>query len=84
MQRKLDSYQNHMKLGQSVEALNALITGLQTYDTINQEAESYGVLAEVDSIKDEILAILESEHLKLLHSVQASYDSDKNPAFSAS
>ncbi len=62
MQRKLDSYQNHMKLGQSVEALNALITGLQTYDTINQEAESYGVLAEVDSIKDEILAILESNY----------------------
>ncbi len=62
MQRKLDSYQNHMKLGQNVEALNALITGLQTYDTINQEAESYGVLSEVDSIKDEILAILESNY----------------------
>lgn len=62
MQRKLDSYQNHMKLGQNVEALNALITGLQTYDTINQEAENYGVLAEVDSIKDEILAILESNY----------------------
>ena len=62
MQRKLNSYQNHMKLGQNVEALNALITGLQTYDTINQEAESYGVLAEVDSIKDEILAILESNY----------------------
>ena len=62
MQRKLDSYQNHMKLGQNVEALNALITGLQTYDTINKEAESYGVLAEVDSIKDEILAILESNY----------------------
>lgn len=62
MQRKLDSYQNHMKLGQNVEALNVLITGLQTYDTINQEAESYGVLAEVDSIKDEILAILESNY----------------------
>ena len=62
MQRKLDSYQNHMKLGQNVEALNALITGLQTYDTIDQEAESYGVLAEVDSIKDEILAILESNY----------------------
>lgn len=62
MQRKLDSYQNHMKLGQNVEALNALITGLQTYDTINQEAESYSVLAEVDSIKDEILAILESNY----------------------
>lgn len=62
MQRKLDSYQNHMKLGQNVEALNALITGLQTYDTINQEAESYGVLAEVDSIKAEILAILDSNY----------------------
>lgn len=62
MQRKLDSYQNHMKLGQNVEALNALITGLQTYDTINQEAENYGVLSEVDSIKAEILAILESNY----------------------
>lgn len=62
MQRKLDSYQNHLKLGQDVEALNALITGLQTYDTINQDAETYGVLTEVDSIKEEILNILSSNY----------------------
>lgn len=62
MQRKLDSYQNHLRLGQDVEALNALITGLQTYDTINQDAETYGVLTEVDSIKEEILNILSSNY----------------------
>ena len=62
MQRKLDSYQNHMKLGQNVEALNALITGLQTYDAINQDAESYGVLDEVNSIKEEILSILDTKY----------------------
>ena len=62
MQRKLDSYQNHLKLGQNVEALNALITGLQTYDAINLDAETYGVLTEVDSIKEEILNILSSNY----------------------
>lgn len=62
MQRKLDSYQNHLKMGQNVEALNALITGLQTYDAINLDAETYGVLTEVDSIKEEILNILSSNY----------------------
>lgn len=62
LQRKLDSYENHLKLGQEVEALNALITGLQTYDKINEEAEACGVLSEVDSIKENIVSILSANY----------------------
>jgi len=62
MQRKLDSYENNLKLGREVEALNSLITGVETYDVINAEAESCGVLAEVQSIRDDILKILNNNY----------------------
>ena len=62
MQRKYDSYVNHLKMGQEVEALNALIQGLGTYDSIWAEAEQYGVIAEVDEIKDNILNILNANY----------------------
>ena len=58
MQRKYDSYVNHLKMGQEVKALNALIEGLATYDEINLEAEQYGVMAEVDEIKTNIVNVL--------------------------
>ncbi len=59
MQRKYDSYENHLKMGQEVEALNALIEGLGTYDSVNMEAEQYGVATEVDEIKTDILNVLQ-------------------------
>lgn len=62
MQRKYDSYVNHMKMGQDVKALNALIEGLRTYDTINHEAEQYGVMAEVDEIKQDIVNVLNANY----------------------
>ena len=62
MQRKYDSYVNHLKMGQEVEALNALIQGLGTYDSIWAEAEQYGVIAEVDEIKNNIVNILNANY----------------------
>jgi chemotaxis protein histidine kinase CheA len=55
IKRRYDSYQNNIKMGREVEALDALIQGLATYDYINADAEEYGVASEVDAIKDEIL-----------------------------
>ena len=62
MQRKYDSYVNHMKMGQDVKALNALIEGLRTYDAVNLEAEQYGVMAEINEIKTNILNVLDAKY----------------------
>lgn len=62
MQRKYDSYVNHLKMGQELQALNALIEGLRTYDSINLEAEQYGVMAEVDEIKNNIVNVLNANY----------------------
>jgi hypothetical protein len=62
LQRRLDSYQNNMKMGRELEALDALIQGLATYDYINSDAEQYGVMSEVNEIKDEILNILQTQY----------------------
>ena len=62
MQRKYDSYVNHLKMGQELQAVNALIEGLRTYDSINLEAEQYGVMAEVDEIKNNIVNVLNANY----------------------
>lgn len=62
IQRRYDSYQNNMKMGREVEALDALLRGITVYDNINADAEKYGVMAEVDAIKASILNTLETEY----------------------
>jgi hypothetical protein len=62
IKRRYDSYQNNIKMGREVEALDALIQGLATYDYINADAEEYGVASEVDAIKDEILNTLQAKY----------------------
>ena len=62
VQRRYDSYQTNVKMGREVEALDALLRGLVAYDTVNADAERYGVMAEVDAIKANILNTLESKY----------------------
>ena len=62
IQRRYDSYQTNVKMGREVEALDALLQGLNVYDTINADAEKYGVMAEVDAIRTTILSTLESKY----------------------
>lgn len=62
MQRKYDSYVNHLKMGQEVAALNALIESFGTYDSICADAQQYGVMAEVDEIKNNIVNILNANY----------------------
>jgi len=66
-----------MKMGQDVKALNALIEGLRTYDTVNLEAEQYGVMAEVDEIKTNILNVLEAKY-GIDEMVSSAYNFAKN------
>ena len=62
LQRRYDSYETNLKLGREVEALNALLEGITTYDYINADAEQYGVLSEVDAIKSNILSTLSTKY----------------------
>jgi len=62
IQRKYDSYQNNLKMGRELEALDALLQGLAVYDTVNADAEAYEVTAEVDELKSTICSILETKY----------------------
>jgi hypothetical protein len=62
LERRYDSYQTNVKMGREMEALDALIQGLATYDYINAEAEQYNVLTEVDEIKDNIVNTLQTRY----------------------
>ena len=53
--RKLDSCDNYINLGMRLEALNALITGVEKYQQILPEAENYNVVVEVNDIYSQIL-----------------------------
>ncbi|MBR1450897.1 MAG: hypothetical protein IJ591_04185, partial [Lachnospiraceae bacterium] len=43
IKRPYDSYQNYMKLGYRMEALNALVQGVQMIDTYAEDAASLGI-----------------------------------------
>ncbi len=62
LQRRYDAYETNLKMGREVEALNALLEGITTYDYINVDAEQYGVLTEVDTIKNDILNTLYTKY----------------------
>ena len=58
MQRKLDSYENYVKMGMQLEALNALIEGVDRYRDLRDDAEMYNVGGEIASIYGQILTRL--------------------------
>lgn len=62
VQRRYDSYQTNMKMGREVEALDALLRGISAYDSVNADAERYGVMAEVDAVKANILNTLADKY----------------------
>lgn len=62
IQRRYDSYMVNLKMGREMEALDALLQGIATYDYINADAEKYGVAAEVDAVRDTILSTLADKY----------------------
>lgn len=62
LSRKLDSYHNYMGIGQEVQALDALMSGVQKYPDIMLEAEQFHVTQEVDAIYETILNILSDKY----------------------
>lgn len=55
MERKLDSYENYEKLNMPLEALDALISGVDLYRNILPKADEYHVTDEVNDIYAQIL-----------------------------
>lgn len=74
MERKLDSCENYEKLDMPLEALDALISGVDLYQTILPRAEQYRVTGDVSDIYDQILqklsdyGVSESEALDIIAS----------------
>ncbi len=62
LQIRYDSYQTNLKMGREIEALDALLQGIATYDTINEDAEKYDVLPEVDAIMSNIYDTLQDKY----------------------
>ena len=61
MNRKLTSYENYVNLDMRLEALNALITGVERYQVVLPEAETYNVAGEVSDIYAQILERLSAD-----------------------
>ena len=74
MRRKLDSYENYEKLNMPLEALDALISGVNLHQKLLPKADEYLVADEVNKIYDQILeklseyGISESDALDIIAS----------------
>ncbi len=58
MKRKLDSYDNYTKMDMPMEALNALLEGVNRYQNLRDDAELYHVGNELNDIYGQILDAL--------------------------
>ena len=62
LQRKLDSYENYVKMDMPLEALNALLEGVSRYQNLRDDAELYNVSGEVTGIYGQILDALANNY----------------------
>lgn len=62
MRRKLDSYHNYLGIGKEVQALDALMSGVEKYPEILAKAEEYRVVQDVNAIYESILSILRDKY----------------------
>lgn len=62
LNRKLSAYHNYMSMGKELEALDALMSGVEKYPDILYEAEEYGVTEEVEAVYATILNVLNDKY----------------------
>lgn len=62
LNRKLNSYHNYLSIGKEVQALDALMSGVEKYPEILLEAEEYHVTQEINAIYETILNILNDKY----------------------
>jgi len=58
LQGKYEGFLNYQKMDMGVEALNALLKGIEKYDKLYSYGEQYGVTAELDKTYQQILSAL--------------------------
>lgn len=58
LERKLDACKNYQNMGMELEALDALLQGLERYDGLAAQAEAYGAAEEAQNIYRQILTEL--------------------------
>ena len=58
LQGKYDGYLNYQKMDMGMEALNALLKGIEKYDKLYTYGEQYGVTDELDKTYQQILSAL--------------------------
>ncbi len=61
MNRKLTSYDNYVNLNMRLEALHALIGGVDRYQEILPQAETYNVVGEISAVYTQILERLSAD-----------------------
>ena len=54
VQRQYESYTNYLELNMYTEAINALVKGLDRYDTYYRQAQELGITEEIDELKKNI------------------------------
>ncbi len=62
LNRKLSSYHNYMSMGKELEALDALMMGVEKYPEIITDANEYNATQEVDAVYATILNILSDKY----------------------
>lgn len=61
MERRIRSHENNLALNREVEAVDALLKGVDCYQSLT-EADQYGVRGEVDALYAQICSILENDY----------------------
>ena len=64
LQRKIDSYNNYIALNKPLEALDALMQGIEKYDEIKEDAKLYNVTPQIEELYLSIIVLL-SDHYQL-------------------
>ena len=62
MDRKLESYGQYKAMGMNDKALDALFQGLKRYEALKSDAETLGVIGNIDSTRDSILLALQNDY----------------------
>ncbi len=76
LDRKLQSYMNYRKLGMEEEALNALLKAVEMYPDVLIQAESYGVVPQVENTYSQIKDALATYGLSEADAIEINgYDS---------
>ena len=62
MDRKYESYGQYKAMGMNDKALDALFQGLKRYEGLKTEAETLGVISDIDATRNNILLALQNDY----------------------